>query len=71
MLKIVLYRYVRPDGGVTVSPIKPDCEYVAQWRLISDRGMMLTDGVAITTCTDTDNPSAWSEVEGICNMEYE
>lgn len=59
---IKLYKYHRPDGGVTVSPVKPDREYTELSRLVADEGMTLTDGETFTTCTDTDNPSAWTEV---------
>lgn len=63
MQKIVLYRYIRPDGGVTVSPIKPECEYAELFRLIASDGCILTDGETYATCTDTNNYSAWDEVE--------
>ena len=33
---INLYKYTREDGGVTVSPIKPDCEYTDMVRLVAD-----------------------------------
>ena len=63
MQKITLYRFIRPDGGVSVSPAKPDAEYTELFRLVADEGMTLTDGTNFTSCTDTDNPGAWSEVE--------
>lgn len=63
MQKISLYRYIRPDGGVSVSTVKPDAEYTEMTRLVADEGYILTDGVKYLYCTDTDNPSAWSEVE--------
>lgn len=62
MQKITLYRYNREGGGVTVSPVKPDCEYETLYRLVADEGMVLTDGTNITTCTDTRNPDVWFEV---------
>lgn len=62
MQTIPLYRYIRPDGGVTVSTVKPDTEYTELSRLVADDGFILTDGESFTACTDTDNPSAWSEV---------
>lgn len=63
MQKITLYRYIRPNGGVTVSTVKPDSEYTELTRLFADEGYILTDGAIYTTCTDADNPSVWSEVE--------
>ena len=33
-----LYKYIRDDGGATVSPVKPNAEYVEMFRLIADEG---------------------------------
>ena len=63
MTIIPLYRYLRNDGGVTVSPIKPDGEYTELSRLIADDGFVLTDGENFTPCVDTENVEIWSEVE--------
>lgn len=63
MQKITLYRYIRPDGGVTISTEKPDVDYTELYRLFADEGMILTDGSTNTFCIDTDNPNAWSEVK--------
>ena len=62
MQKIPLYSYTRPDGGETVSVVKPDVECTELSRLVADDGYILTDGETFTHCIDTDNPSAWSEV---------
>lgn len=62
MQKIILYRFNRPDGGVSISPVKPDTEYTGLFRLIADEGYTLTDGETVTTCTDTDTPDTWSEI---------
>jgi hypothetical protein len=62
MQKITLYRFTRPDGGVTTSLVKPDGEYTELFRLVADDGYTLTDGVNFTSCIDTDNPGAWAEV---------
>ena len=62
MQEITLYRYNRPDGGVTVSPVKPDTEYTELFRLVADEGCTLTDGTNSASCVDTDNPQAWTEV---------
>lgn len=61
MQTIPLYRYVRPDGGVTVSTTKPDTEYIELFRLVADEGRTLTDGLSHVECLDTDNPDAWEE----------
>ena len=61
---ITLYRYERADGGVTVSPIKPECEYTERVRLVADEGKELTkDGENFTTCVDTDTADGWREVK--------
>ena len=60
---IELYRYEREDGGTTVSPVKPDCEYTTLYRLVADEGMALTNGEVITPCIDTTNIEEWTEIE--------
>lgn len=62
MTRIPLYKYIRLDGGVTVSPVKPDGEYTELVRLVADDGMMLTDGIKNIDCVDTDKPDAWREI---------
>lgn len=69
MQKINLYRFIRPDGGVTVSTVKPDGDYTELYRLVADDGYILTDGEKFTSCTDTDNPDAWYEVEDTENPD--
>lgn len=60
---INLYRFIRhDDGGVTVSPVKPESDYAELYRLVADDGMVLTDGENITSCTDTENIGAWTEI---------
>lgn len=63
MQMIPLYRYTRPDGGVTVSTVKPDGNYTQLFRIVADEGCTLTDGTNCASCTDTADPSLWSEVE--------
>lgn len=64
MQTIILYKYIRADGGVTVSPIKPDCEYTEMYRLVADEGKVLTqDGVDTTTCVDVESVEGWYEVD--------
>lgn len=60
---IPLYRYERPEGGITVSPVRPnDIEFAIKYRLIADEGMILTDGENMTSCIDVDNPAGWTEI---------
>lgn len=59
-----LYKYKRPDGGITVSPVKPEGEYEENFRLIAEEGMALTqDGVNFFACVDVDSTDGWEEVE--------
>lgn len=60
---ITLYKYNRPNGGTTVSPIKPDCEYTEMYRLIADEGKALTNGETVTSCVDVDSADGWFEVD--------
>ena len=64
MQTITLYRYTRPDGGVTVSQEQPDegTAYELRYCLIADEGHSLTNGEVFTQCTDTATPDAWQEV---------
>lgn len=64
---INLYRYTRPDGGVTVSIVQPDVEYTALYRLVADEGMLLTDGTTTTSCVDITDTSVWSEIVDTTN----
>lgn len=65
MRTIPLYRYIRPDGGVTVSMVKPDTEYTELTRLVADEGCVLADGEHIAHCIDTDNPEVWTEIPDV------
>lgn len=63
MQTITLYRYTRPDGGISVSPIKPNVEYTEMVRLVTDEGKALTDGTNTTTCTDVSSAEGWTEID--------
>lgn len=59
-----LYRYKRADGGITVSPIKPDCEYTELYRLVASEGKSLTkDNENFCQVIDTENSDGWYEVD--------
>lgn len=62
MQVITVYRYTRPDGGVSVSPVKPETEYTELFRVVAEEGRTLTDGVTEAACVDTDTPDAWEEI---------
>lgn len=71
---IPLYRYERKDGGITISPVKPEeAEYTVKYRLIADEGMTLTDGTVMMASVDVDSEKGWSEVqapeEGVADLE--
>ena len=64
MQTIILYKYNREGGGVSVSPVKPDGEYTEMYRLVADEGKALTnDGVNFTSCIDVDSADGWDEVD--------
>lgn len=59
-----LYKYKRPDGGVTVSVNKPDGVYNVMYRIIADNGKLVTrngnDGYSVI---DTDYDYGWYEID--------
>lgn len=60
----IMYRYMREDGGITVSTEKPNCEYTETYRLIAEEGLALTkDGIEFCLCIDVDSADGWYEVE--------
>ena len=63
MQTIALYKYQREDGGVTVSPIKPDVEYAEMYRLVADESKALTNGIITTPCVDVESIEGWSEID--------
>ena len=63
MIIKTLYRYQRDDGGTTVSPSKPDCEYTELLRLIADEGKALTNGSVTTSCIDVESAEGWTEID--------
>lgn len=59
-----VYKYTRSDGGETVSPIAPECEYITLYRLIADEGMVLQkNGGEWQQVVDVDDVEGW--VEGV------
>ena len=70
-----LYKYTREDGGITISPNKPDCECTLLYRIIADEGKVLTkDGINHTICADVASTEGWYEIdmpeEGEISNEY-
>ena len=61
---ITLYKYAREDGGITVSPNKPECEYTELVRIIADEDKRITqDGENLYIVMDQENTDGWYEVE--------
>lgn len=62
---IPLYKYERPEGGVTISPVKPEnTPFTGEVRLVADEGKALTkDGVLLTSCVDVETAEGWYEVD--------
>lgn len=59
-----LYRYTRDDGGITVSPEKPNTDYTEKIRLIADKGKVLTkNGTDFYSVIDVNSASGWREVD--------
>ena len=73
MQKITMYRYERPDGGVSVSPTLPEGveEYDIRYRLIADDGKALTDGEIVAECVDTATPDEWTEIDAPAEEDEE
>lgn len=63
MQTIPLYKYIRKNGGTTVSPEKPDGEYTEMRRLIADENKLLTNGEITTCCIDVESADGWYEIE--------
>lgn len=60
----VLYKYTRPDGGITHSTTIPSGEYLTLYRLIADEGLWLQkDGGIPIKMIDVEDVTGW--VEGI------
>ena len=63
-MKIVsLYKYIRADGGTTISPVKPNTEYTEMFRLIAEEGKELVNGDIRTSCIDVESTEGWSEID--------
>lgn len=60
---INLYKYIRDDGGTTISPAKPNTEYIEMFRLIADEGKELMNGDIRTPCIDVEHIEGWTEID--------
>lgn len=73
-----LYRFIRSDGGVTVTPNVPEQDYTTLFCLIADEGKILTkDYISFHKSIDVEITEGWSEVGyneetgEISNVNYE
>ena len=64
MKRKTLYRYLREDGGYTISPVKPEgTAYTKRYRLIADEGKAITDGNVIVEVIDVQSYKGWTDCE--------
>lgn len=59
-----LYRFKRPDGGITVSTEEPNTVYETEYRIIADEGKLITqNGEDTYSVIDTDSTEGWYEID--------
>ena len=64
MKRKTLYRYLREDGGYTISPVKPEgTAYTKRYRLIADEVMAITNGEIVTEVIDVSSYKGWIDCE--------
>ena len=60
----ILYKTIRSDGGITVSPNKSNEKYTEMYRIIADDGKFITfDGTNTFTCIDIESIDGWYEID--------
>ena len=70
MQKIILYRAIKENGVVSVSPIKPDSYDSILYRLVADDGKELVNGDIRVYCIDTDDLEQWVEEDEVIGNDY-
>ena len=65
MRKVTLYRYKREDGGISISPNKPNTNFTTKLRLIADNGKHLSNDGGQRRCKviDVESDEGWIEYE--------
>ena len=68
MIRKMLYRYAREEGGYTVSLARPPegVPYKVRWRLIAEEGKAITDGETTVTVIDVQHRKdceAWHDCD--------
>ena len=57
-----IHRYTRPDGGITVSPDRPECEYQTLYRIVASDGLGVRKGDGdLLSSIDTEDANGWVE----------
>ena len=70
MQKIILYRTIKENGVVSVSPIKPDVYDSISYRLVADDEKELVNGDVRAYCIDTDDLEQWIEEDEVIGNDY-
>lgn len=67
MQVIPLYRYQRSEGGITVSPKKPEnTDFFEAVRIIADEGKILVkEGQEPCYCLDVETIEGWHEIDDL------
>lgn len=65
MKKNILYRKIKKNGIVSVSPIKTNDYDSTLYRLIADDGKELVCENIRAICIDTNNPEQWIEEDEV------
>ena len=65
MIRKMLYRYSREEGGYTVSLARPPegVPYKVRWRLIAEEGRAITDGETTVTVIDVKSYAGWRDCD--------
>ena len=70
MQKIILYRTIKENGVVSVSPIKSYTYDSILYRLVADDGKELVNGDIRVCCIDTDDLEQWVEEDEVIGNDY-
>lgn len=65
MKTIKLYKYERAPGKITISPQHPLRPYTRMYRLVADKGKLLTNngGQTALYCIDVESADGWVEID--------
>lgn len=65
---LYVYQLIKPNGKKKITKSLTQRtdkgELIGtEYRLVADPGKVLTDGVTMTSCIDTADPSQWTEID--------